>query len=179
MNQPSVVFLDRDGTLMRDAHYISDPSLVRMIPGAAAAVAGLNAQNVPIVIASNQSGIGRGFYSMDEYEIVRAQFEALLAMEGAKVQATYICPHTPDDRCECRKPRRGLFQRAIAEHNLDDSQLVFIGDRWRDVDAHLFYPGARAGLIPSDMTPAEEIERAERLGIVFPDLKSALESIVR
>lgn len=178
MTSPSVIFLDRDGTLIRDGHYLSDPGRVEMLGGAAEAVTRLNRANIPVVIVSNQSGIGRGYYSMEDYEIVRTRFEGLLEKAGASVQATYICPHSPEDHCNCRKPLRELFDRAIADYGFDPSRLVFIGDRWRDVDAHLFYPGARAALVPGEMTPAEERARGDTMQITFPDLKSALDSVL-
>lgn len=178
MRTPSVVFLDRDGTLIHDAHYISDPALVRILPGAAEAVARLNALKIPAVIVSNQSGIGRGYFTMADYEKVRDRFEALLAEQGAHIDATYICPHSSEVHCICRKPRRELYEQAIREHKFDSTRLAFIGDRWRDVEPSLFFEGARGRMVPSDMTPSEERERAERLRITCPDLKSALDSLL-
>lgn len=178
MRRPSVVFIDRDGTLIHDAHYISDPALVRLLPGASEVVARLNAEKIPVVLVSNQSGIGRGYFSKDEYEKVRARFEELLGAAGGRIDATYICPHSSEARCICRKPRRELFEQAIREHQLDQSSLVFIGDRWRDVEPFLFYEGARGAMVPSEMTPTEERERAERLRIIYPSLSAALDSFL-
>lgn len=178
MSPPSVVFLDRDGTLMHDAHYISDPALVRLLPGAAEAVARLNAEKIPAVVVSNQSGIGRGYFTIEDYEKVRARFSELLAADGAHIDASYICPHSSEDHCICRKPRRELFELAIREHKFDANRLIFIGDRWRDVEPFLFYEGAKGGMVPSEMTPSEERERAERLRITYPDLKTAVDSLL-
>jgi histidinol-phosphate phosphatase family protein len=178
MRSRSVVFLDRDGTLIHDAHYISDPKLVRLLPGAAAAVARLNASKIPAVVVSNQSGIGRGYFTMEDYERVRSRFEELLAAEGAHIDATYICPHSSEDHCICRKPRRELYLRAIRDHKFDEERLAFIGDRWRDVEPFLFFQGARAAMVPSEMTPSEERERAERLKITHPDIQSALDALL-
>ena len=178
MKSPSVVFFDRDGTLIHDAHYISDPKLVRLLPGAAAAVARLNASNIPVVVVSNQSGIGRGYFTMDDYESVRGRFEELLGAEGAHIDATYICPHSSEDHCPCRKPRRELFHRAIRDHGFDEGRLAFIGDRWRDVEPFLFFEGARAALVPSEMTLAEEKERAERLQITHADISTAMDALL-
>lgn len=178
MNRPSVVFLDRDGTLMHDAHYISDPALVRLLPGASASVARLNAEKIPAIVVTNQSGIGRGYFSLEDYDKVQARFEELLANEGAHIDASYICPHSSEDHCLCRKPRRELFERAVREHQFDASRMIFIGDRWRDVEPFLFYEGARGALVPSEMTPTEERERADRLRITYPDLATALDSLL-
>lgn len=178
MNRPSVVFLDRDGTLMHDAHYISDPALVRLLPGASASVARLNAEKIPAIVVTNQSGIGRGYFSLEDYDKVQARFEELLANEEAHIDASYICPHSSEDHCLCRKPRRELFERAVREHRFDASRMIFIGDRWRDVEPFLFYEGARGALVPSEMTPTEEHERADRLRITYPDLATALDSLL-
>lgn len=178
MRRPSVVFFDRDGTLIHDAHYISDPALVRLLPGASEAVARLNAEKIPVVVVSNQSGLGRGYFTSDDYEKVRVRFEEVLAANGARIDATYICPHSSEAHCICRKPRRGLFEQAIREHQFDTSRLIFLGDRWRDVEPFLFFEGARGGMVPSEMTPAEERERAERLRITFPSLTGALDSFM-
>lgn len=178
MSPPSVVFLDRDGTLIHDAHYISDPDLVRLIPGAAKVVASLNRMKIPVILVTNQSGIGRGYFTTEDFEKVSERFRQLLEAEGAHIDATYFCPHSSDAHCKCRKPGRELFERAIREHGLAPDRLAFIGDRWRDIDPVLFYPGARAAMVPSEMTPVEERERAERLGITYPDLKSAVNSML-
>ncbi|MBA2687835.1 MAG: HAD-IIIA family hydrolase [Gemmatimonadaceae bacterium] len=178
MNRPSVVFMDRDGTLINDAHYISDPALVRLLPGAAAAVARLNVEKIPVIVVTNQSGIGRGYFTALDYEKVRARFEELLSAQGARIDGSYLCPHSSDDHCICRKPRRELFERAIRDHAFDKSRLIFIGDRWRDVEAFLFYEGARGAMVPSEMTPSEERERAERLRITYPDLSTALDALL-
>ncbi len=178
MKAPSVVFIDRDGTLIHDAHYISDPALVRLLPGACEAIARLNASNIPVVLVSNQSGIGRGYFSMEDYEKVNSRFQDLLGTGGARIDATYICPHSSEDHCNCRKPRRELFERAIREHAFDFSRMIFIGDRWRDVEPFLFYPGSAAALVPSEMTLAEEKERADRLHITYPNLTTALDSVL-
>jgi D-glycero-D-manno-heptose 1,7-bisphosphate phosphatase len=178
MRTPSVVFLDRDGTLIHDAHYISDPARVRLLPGAAAAVARLNSLKIPAVVVSNQSGIGRGYFTEEEYEKVRSRFEQLLAEQGARIDATYICPHSSEAHCICRKPRRELYEQAIREHGFETGSLAFIGDRWRDVEPFLFYEGARGAMVPSEMTPSEERERAERLRIIYPDINAALDSFL-
>ncbi len=127
------VFLDRDGTVIHDAHYLADPERVRLLPGAAEAVARLNRAGVPVVLVTNQSGIGRGLFSEADFRAVQARVEALLAAAGARLDAVYHCPHGPDEGCECRKPGVGLFVRAAAEHGLDPARSWYVGDRLRDL----------------------------------------------
>jgi D-glycero-D-manno-heptose 1,7-bisphosphate phosphatase len=138
------VFVDRDGTLIADPGYLSDPGAVRLMPGAAAAIARLNRAGYPVILVTNQSGIGRGMYDEAAFQAVQRRVEALLADAGARVDATYFCPHAPDrdPPCDCRKPEPGLFLRAANEHGLDLSASYFIGDRARDVE-----PAARWGAV--------------------------------
>ena len=162
----AAAFLDRDGTIIDDAHYVRDPALVRLRPGAAAAIATLNRADIPVIVVTNQSGIARGLLTESDYQRVQARMAELLAVEGAHVDASYMCPHHPDfgGDCECRKPGTLLFRRAAQEHALDLARSVYIGDRWRDV-APARALGGRAILIADEMTSAEEVARAEQAGM--------------
>jgi len=128
-------FVDRDGTVMRDAAYVGDPRDVELLPGAASAIRRLNEADIPVIVVSNQSGIARGLFTEQDYEAVHRRLEQVLAAHGARIDATYICPHFPEisGPCDCRKPGLALFKRAIADHGLDPSRSLFVGDRWRDV----------------------------------------------
>jgi histidinol-phosphate phosphatase family protein len=172
------VFLDRDGTIIDDAEYIANPDDVRLLPGAARAVGRLNALALPVVVVTNQSGIARGLLATGDYEAVRRRLDALLAAEGARIDATYMCPHHPDftGPCDCRKPGTLLYRRAAAEHDIDLSRSAFVGDRWRDVAAALEF-GGRAILIAGRATPAEDRRRAETEAEVVDSLESAVERV--
>ena len=163
---PDAVFLDRDGTVMEDAHYIKSPSQVKLLPGAAAAVKNLNDAGVKVIVVTNQSGIGRGLFTVDDYEKVRRQFEALLAEKGARIDASYFCPHDPSANgpCDCRKPGTKMFEDAIREWNIDPSRAGYVGDRWRDVAASRPL-GGRGILVPSPITTAEDQRLADEAGI--------------
>jgi len=128
-------FLDRDGTIIRDTVYIRDPKDVELLPGAADAIKRLNERSVVVIVVTNQSGIGRGLLSPEEYEGVRARIDAELAEQGARIDATYMCPHHPEAAggCDCRKPGLGMYRRAIGDYGLDPRRSLFVGDRWRDV----------------------------------------------
>ena len=129
------VFLDRDGTVIEDRHHLSDPEGVRLLPGAAEAVASLNRAGLPVILITNQSGIGRGIFSEAEFSAVQTRVEDLLASSGAHLDGVYLCPHSPDREppCDCRKPATALYRRAAAEHGLDLAAAAYIGDRLRDV----------------------------------------------
>lgn len=160
---PDAVFLDRDGTVMEDAHYIKSPGQVRLLPGAAAAVKRINDARIPVIVVTNQSGIARGIFTVQDYEAVRDRFESLLAEQGAHVDASYYCPHLPDDppECNCRKPGTLMFEQAIADFQLDAGNVAYIGDRWRDVAVSKRL-GGRGIMIESPETSSEDRERARR-----------------
>ncbi len=139
---PTAAFVDRDGTLIRDTGYVSDPDDVVLLPGVGEAVRLLNAAEVPVIIVTNQSGIGRGYFGVGAFLLVQARLEELLAAEGARIDAAYFCPHAPDEGCPCRKPGLELYQRAAAEQGVDPAGAAYVGDRLRDVTA----AGALGGL---------------------------------
>lgn len=155
-------FLDRDGTIIDDAHYIGDPELVRLRPGAADAIAALNRAGIPVIVVTNQSGIARGLFTERDFEGVTERLADLLAKMNARIDATYVCPHHADfgGPCDCRKPGTLLFRRAADEHGLDLTRSVFIGDRWRDVEPGIVL-GGRPILITDASTPQDEQAKAK------------------
>jgi D-glycero-D-manno-heptose 1,7-bisphosphate phosphatase len=169
-------FLDRDGTLIEDRHYLADPAGVALIAGAAAAVRALNDAGVVVVIVTNQSGIARGYFGEADYERVAARVEELLAAEGARVDAAYHCPHHPSvsGPCACRKPGTLLYERAVAEHGLDPARSLYAGDRWRDVaPAHAF--GGMGVLVATHDTAPADVLRAQAEAHVATTLGAAVE----
>jgi D-glycero-D-manno-heptose 1,7-bisphosphate phosphatase len=150
------VFLDRDGTLIHDRHYLSDPAGVELLPGAGAAVARLNRAGLFVVLVTNQSGIGRGWFGEDEYRAVHARLLELLAEHGARLDADYHCPLSPDapDPGAMRKPGSGMFLRAAREHGLDLASAWYVGDRGRDV-APARELGGRAVLVRGAQAEAD------------------------
>jgi D-glycero-D-manno-heptose 1,7-bisphosphate phosphatase len=167
MTKRPAAFLDRDGTIMRDASYVRDPLDVELLPGTAEALAKLNARDIPVIVVTNQSGIARGWLTDEDYARVRSQLDALLAAKGAQIDATYMCPHHPDftGPCDCRKPGTALYQQAIDKYNLDPMRSLFSGDRWRDV-APSKALGGLGILLDVESTPADDRVRAIREG--FP-----------
>jgi histidinol-phosphate phosphatase family protein len=156
------LFVDRDGTLIADAHYLSDARLVRLLPATGAAMRLARSAGVPVVIVTNQSGIARGLITQAQYEATRDRTVALIVAEGGEVLATYHCPHLPDvtGACDCRKPGLGMYQQAARELALDLAQSAYIGDRWRDVQPALA-TGGLGILVPGRETPADDVNRAE------------------
>lgn len=174
---PSAVFLDRDGTIIKDVHYVSRAEQVELLPGVAEAIARVNSLLVPVIVVTNQSGIGRGYFTIADYDHVQSRMSEELARYGARIDDSYYCPHPPDAGCECRKPGDLLFRRAAAEHNLDLSRAVFIGDRRRDVEPALT-AGGRGVLVKSFDTPDDELAWAEKSASVAESLGQALDRYV-
>jgi D-glycero-D-manno-heptose 1,7-bisphosphate phosphatase len=141
------VFVDRDGTLIHDRHYLADPAGVELLPGAAEAVARLNRAGVPVVLVTNQSGIGRGYFTEEDYGAVHGRLVEVLAERGAALDGAYHCPDVEDGGPEAdRKPGAGMFLRAARELGLDLGASSFVGDRLRDVAPAARW-GARAYLV--------------------------------
>lgn len=137
------VFLDRDGTLIVDRHYLGDPAGVELLPGAGEAVARLNRAGLPALLVTNQSGIGRGMFTEADFRAVQRRLEEALAEHDARLDGVYHCPHAPDlaPPCRCRKPATGLFERAAAEHGVALGASYYVGDRARDVEPALRWGG--------------------------------------
>ena len=178
MGRPAV-FLDRDGTIVHDAEYLRDPDDVRLLPGAARAIGRLNAARVPVIVVTNQSGIARGLLTADDYAAVSARLDALLAEAGARIDASYFCPHHPDftGPCDCRKPGTLLYRRAAADYDIDLGRSAFVGDRWRDVAAASEL-GGRGILVAAPTTPREDIDRASSEAEIASSLDEAVDLVI-
>lgn len=133
------VFFDRDGTLIVDADYLSDPDGVTLIPGAPESIRAARDAGWFTVVVTNQSGIGRGLYSESDYRAVDRRFQALLAAEGATLDAVLHCPHHPSFTgvCDCRKPAPGMLLEAARRLGIDLARSVVVGDKRSDLEAGL------------------------------------------
>jgi D,D-heptose 1,7-bisphosphate phosphatase len=145
-NKPRAVFLDRDGTINVEDGFIRDPNRIRLLPGAAKAIAMLNASRLLTICVTNQPVVARGEVSLDGLEAIHARLDALLGREGAYLDDLLFCPHHPDSGfegeiaeykkdCDCRKPKPGLLLRAAERYNIDLSRSYMIGDRTSDIAA--------------------------------------------
>ncbi len=131
-NRPAL-FLDRDGTLIVEKHYLHTPDGVELVPGAAEALKVAKNLGFLLVVVTNQAGIGRGYYTVKDYLSVEARVVELLRQEGVMIDGTYYCPHAPDAGCGCRKPMPELLERAVVDFNIDVAASVMIGDRETDI----------------------------------------------
>jgi D-glycero-D-manno-heptose 1,7-bisphosphate phosphatase len=173
------VFLDRDGTLVDDPGFLRDPASVRLLPGAASAVARLNAAGRLVVVVTNQSGIAQGFITPEEYAAVERQVDALVRAAGGHVDATYHCPHYPsvDGPCECRKPGTLLYRRAAADHGVDLERSWGVGDRLSDLAPVVALGGQ--GILVRTGKGGENAQAAAEAGFpVADDLADAVRRIL-
>jgi histidinol-phosphate phosphatase family protein len=167
---PKAVLFDRDGTLVVDVPYNGDPDRVVVAPGAREAVGRLRAAGVATAVVSNQSGVARGLLRVEQVEAVNRRVEELLGPLGP----WFWCVHGPWEGCGCRKPAPGLIKAAAGALGVDPADCVVIGDVGSDVEAALA-AGARAVLVPTVVTRAEEVAAAP---VVAPDLVAAVELLL-
>ena len=162
MSANRAVFLDRDGTLIEEVGYLDRVDRVELYPWSIDAVRLLNRAGLRVVVATNQSGIARGFFTEAIVDDVHEHISSLLAEGGARIDAYYYCPHHPEGHvdgytqaCDCRKPARGLVDRAARELGVDPLRSFVVGDRWLDVQLARAV-GARGVLVRTGYGQAEE-----------------------
>ena len=156
MNSPmKLVILDRDGTINQDSvDFVKTPEEWVPLPGALDAIARLNHAGWHVVIASNQSGLGRGLFDVSTLNAMHSKMHALLAAAGGRVDAVFYCPHAPSDACRCRKPEPGLFEQIAERYGIELTGVPCVVDAPRDLVAgmalgcepHLVLTGKSAGL---------------------------------
>lgn len=160
-------FLDRDGTVVVERHYLADPANVELVPGAAAALRRLSDAGYHLVLVTNQSGIARGLYTERDFHAVQRRVEELLAAEGVHLDSVQYCPHHPDitGPCDCRKPGTALFQRAATRLGVDFGRSIFVGDRLKDVlPARVL--GGRGFLVRTGYGTLQERDAGDDIDIV-------------
>ncbi len=165
MNRFQYLLLDRDGTLIEDRHYLSDPQAVELLPGTARALRRLAGMGLDFYLVSNQSGIGRGYFSIEDYNACAKRLDELLFQAGVGLKGSAFCPHAPEERCLCRKPAIEMWEGLRDRFGLAPSQGIMVGDKAEDVAF-----GKAAGLARTILVlTGHGEEHARRLGL--PDLK--------
>lgn len=134
MRMRRFVLLDRDGTLIAERNYLARAEDVELLPATARGLRLLNHLGLGLAVLTNQSGLGRGYFDQAALDTVHTRLSQLLAGEGVSLAGIYVCPHIPEDDCDCRKPRPGLAQRAAAELNFDPAASFVIGDKACDIE---------------------------------------------
>ena len=132
--QRRFIVLDRDGTLIEECSYLSDPAQVKFIPGAVGALLDLKELGFGLVVITNQSAIGRSFLDEARLNLIHRRLTEMLAAEGVHLDGFYFCPHKPEDDCCCRKPRTGLIEKASEELDFSLRSSIVIGDKASDIE---------------------------------------------
>ena len=133
MPEKPLLLLDRDGTLIEERDYLSDPKQVRLLPGVAGGLKRLKRAGFRLVVVSNQSGVGRGLMTLRQVKSVNRRFLQILKARKASLDGVYWCPHRPSARCSCRKPKLGMAKRAARDLRISWKRCISVGDRPSDV----------------------------------------------
>lgn len=134
MKQKRFVLLDRDGTIIVEKNYLSDPDHLELLPGAGDALKILKKLDLGLVIITNQSGIGRKYFDLSTLNKIHQKLAGLLLLNGVILDDIYFCPHLPEDNCFCRKPKTALVEKAAKEHSFDPALSFIIGDNRGDIE---------------------------------------------
>jgi D-glycero-D-manno-heptose 1,7-bisphosphate phosphatase len=175
-----LVILDRDGVINYDSDaYIKNPDEWKPIPGSLEAVVRLNQAGYHVVLATNQSGIGRGFFEMATLNAIHDKLHRALGQLGGRIDAIFFCPHAQEDGCPCRKPRPGLFEQIGHRLNISLHGIPSVGDALRDLQA-----AAAVGAQPILVLTGKGQKTAREGGLppgtlTFPDLAAAAQAIIR
>ncbi|ADN36154.1 D,D-heptose 1,7-bisphosphate phosphatase [Methanolacinia petrolearia DSM 11571] len=129
------VFIDRDGTINVDVHYLDNPDNFKMYLGVGEGLKKLQDNGFKLIVITNQSGIARGYFSEETLLNIHQKMKEDLLEYGVILDDIYYCPHHPDDKCNCRKPNTGLFERAIERHSINIKESFMLGDKILDVGA--------------------------------------------
>ena len=166
-----LIVLDRDGVINFDSdQFIKSPDEWRPIPGSLEAIARLNESGWRVVVASNQSGVGRGLFDMDTLNAINEKMTKTLAQVGGRLDAIFFCPHAADSTCDCRKPKPGMFQQIAERFNVDMRGVPVVGDSLRDLQA-----GVAVGCTPFLVLTGKGVKTQADPALppgtqIFPDL---------
>ncbi len=180
--QPAI-FLDRDGVLIENKpDYVRDWSEVHIFPKVLGALTLPRAKNYKIVIVTNQSGIGRNLIPLGTAQGINQKLVQVIQENGAQIDGVYMCPHRPEEHCDCRKPRPGLILQAASELEIDLQRSWMVGDAWSDLLAGKA-AGIPGGIILRTGRGTEQLLQRSPEGmddyLVFDDLSDALDGIFR
>ena len=178
MTDRKVIVLDRDGVINEDsADFIKSPAEFSPLPGSIQAIARLKQAGFTVVIATNQSGLGRGLFNNRALLDIHDKLIEMVEQAGGALAGIYVCPHKPEDGCDCRKPKPGLLLRVAADLEIDATECIVVGDSRRDLEAALAV-GARAILVRTGNGRATEGGLASDAAVeVFDDLSAAAQHL--
>lgn len=176
----NIIILDRDGVINQDSDdFIKSPDEWIPIPGSLEAIARLNHAGFNVFVATNQSGIGRGLFDLETLHAIHQKFLQALQKHGGRIEAILFCPHTPDDNCDCRKPKPGLYQEIAARNYQSLKDVYVLGDSFRDLEAAIAV-SAKPVLVQTGKGERTRTQHAAALADIpcFADLSQAVDVII-
>jgi D-glycero-D-manno-heptose 1,7-bisphosphate phosphatase len=174
-----LIILDRDGVINYDsAQFIKSPEEWKPIPGSLEAIARLSQADYRVVVATNQSGVGRGLFDMPMLNAIHDKMHKAVAQAGGRIDAVFFCPHTPEAGCNCRKPKSGMIEEIAARYNADLTGVPSVGDSLRDLQASAAL-GAQPILVLTGKGQKTQAKGDLPEGtLVYPDLAAAVDTLV-
>jgi len=173
-----IVLLDRDGTIVVEKTYLTEPDGLELLPNAAAGIRRLNELGLPVAVVTNQAAVGRGLLTRERLETIHARMLLVLANEGARLDGIFFCPHVPEDTCRCRKPATGLLEEAAKELDGNLARSFLVGDKASDIGAGRA-AGCRTLLVKTGYGAAQIYPAGEGPDAVVDDLLAASVAIGR
>lgn len=174
-----LIILDRDGVINHDSeHFIKNPEEWIPIPGSLEAIAQLCQADYRVVVATNQSGVGRGLFDMHTLNAIHDKMHKAVALTGGRIDAVFFCPHAAEANCNCRKPKTGMLEEIAARYEVSLHGVYAVGDSLRDLEA-----AAKVGAIPVLVLTGKGVKTQERGGLpegtrIYPDLAAAAAGLI-
>lgn len=177
---PNAIFMDRDGTVSEEVGYMYNAGLFQPFPWTGQAIRKINESGMKAILVTNQSGLGRGYFTEDTLSAVHSVLKAELSRSEAHLDAIYYCPHLPDAGCECRKPSPGMLMKAAREFDINLKESYVIGDRYLDI--RMAHSVGAHGILVLTGDGGSELEKRKNEVVqpdwVSPNLLTAVESIL-
>lgn len=169
MSNTPIIFLDRDGTIIIDRHYLHDPDGVELLPNALEGLKILRNKGFRLVVVTNQSGVGRGYFSLEDAHACNHRLAEIARRGGVKFDAFYLCPHEPEAGCDCRKPGTGMLDQAAEDFDFDPDFCWVVGDKCADVNLGQ-NAGIRTMLVRTGKGLETEMQKQCRPDLIADDL---------
>ncbi len=175
-----LIILDRDGVINMDSdQFIKSPAEWQPIPGSLEAIARLNQADYRVVVATNQSGVGRGLFDMPTLNAIHDKMHKACAMVGAHIDAVFFCPHTAESRCHCRKPETGMLEEIALRYNVNLADVPVVGDSLRDLLPAAVLGGRPYLVLTGKGTKTQNAGGLPEGTLVFPDLAAVVAVLLR
>ncbi len=173
-----LIILDRDGVINFDsAQFIKSPEEWKPIPGSLDAIARLTQWGYRVVVATNQSGIGRGLFDMDTLNAINDKMMRAVAQVGGRIEAIFFCPHAADSTCDCRKPKPGMMREIASRYNADLTGVPSVGDSLRDLEAAVAVGGQPILVLTGKGEKTRSDPRLPAHTLVFPNLAAVVSDL--